>query len=133
MGWTGVLFKKLRSRKFKPARQNTTNMKSLRKNLPGVVLTVFGLVSLSATGQQGQAPVVADVSVSAEDLLRQPPGANWTSYNGDYTGRRYSALHEITAANVAQLRASWIFHPSNTEKLEVTPLVVNGVMYVTSA
>src|ERR1700733_4580157 len=132
MGWTGVLFKrleskKLKSGKFKPARQNTTDMKSFRKDLAGAVLAVFSLFSFSVAGQQGQAPVVADVNVSAEDLLTQPPGANWTSYNGDYTGRRYSALHEITAANVAQLRASWIFHPSNTEKLEVTPVVVNGV------
>ena len=68
--------------------------------------------------------MVADVNVSADDLLTQPPGANWTSYNGDYTGRRYSGLHEITAENVTQLRASWIFHPSNSERLEVTPVVV---------
>jgi alcohol dehydrogenase (cytochrome c) len=81
----------------------------------------------------GQSPVVADVNVSAGDLLTQPPGANWTSYNGDYTGRRYSGLREITSKNVAQLRASWIFHPSNSDRLEVTPVVVRGVMYVTSA
>lgn len=42
-------------------------------------------------------------------------------------------MREITAANVTQLRASWMFHPSNSERLEVTPVVVNGVMYVTSA
>jgi len=108
-------------------------MKSFRKDLAGTVLAALSLFSLSAAGQPGQAPVVADVNVSADDLLAQPPGANWTSYNGDYTGRRYSALHEITAANVTQLRASWIFHPSNSERLEVTPVVVNGVMYVTSA
>ncbi len=77
--------------------------------------------------------MVADVNVSADDLLTQPPGANWTSYNGDYTGRRYSSLHEITPENVTRLRASWIFHPANSERLEVTPVVVRGVMYVTSA
>jgi len=88
---------------------------------------------VSTLGQQGQAPVVADVNVKADDLLAQPPGANWTSYNGDYTGRRYSSLHEITSANVGQLRAAWIFHPSNSERLEVTPVVVGGVMYVTAA
>jgi len=108
-------------------------MKSIRKDLAVAVLAVFSLFSASAAGQRGQAPVVADANVSADDLRMQPPGANWTSYNGDYTGRRYSSLHEITAANVTQLRASWIFHPSNSERLEVTPVVVNGVMYVTSS
>ena len=108
-------------------------MKSIRKDLAVAVLAVFSLFSASAAGQRGQAPVVADTNVSADDLRMQPPGANWTSYNGDYTGRRYSSLHEITAANVTQLRASWIFHPSNSERLEVTPVVVNGVMYVTSS
>src|ERR1700678_3111027 len=97
------------------------------------VLAVLSLYCFSAAGQQGQAPVAADVKVSAEDLLAQPPAANWTSYNGDYTGRRYSSLREITAANVARLHPAWIFHPGNTERLEVTPVVVRGVMYVTSA
>src|SRR5580704_19187111 len=108
-------------------------MKSFRKEFTVAALAVSSLLWFSATAQQGQAPVVADVNVSADDLLRQPPGANWTSYNGDFTGRRYSALHEITVANVPRLRASWIFHPSNSDRLEVTPVVVNGIMYVTSA
>jgi alcohol dehydrogenase (cytochrome c) len=106
-------------------------MKLFGKALARALL--LALLSFSAAAQQGQAPVVVDVNVSADDLGAQPPAANWTSYNGDYTGRRYSALHEITAQNVMQLRASWIFHSSNSERLEVTPVVVGGVMYVTSA
>lgn len=54
-------------------------------------------------------------------------------YNGDYTGRRYSELSQIDAHNVQNLRAQWVFHASNSEALEVTPVVVGGVMYVTSA
>jgi alcohol dehydrogenase (cytochrome c) len=107
-------------------------MKSFRKQFIVLGLTVF-LSAGSAVGQQGQAPVVADVNVSADDLLAQPSGTNWISYNGDYTGRRYSSLNEITSANVAQLRAAWIFHPGNSERLEVTPVVAGGVMYVTAA
>lgn len=71
--------------------------------------------------------------VSAEDLLARPVGENWTSYNGDYTGRRYSRLKEINPQNVQKLRTSWVFHPGNSERLEATPVVINGVMYVTSA
>jgi alcohol dehydrogenase (cytochrome c) len=67
------------------------------------------------------------------DLLAQPVGANWTSYNGDYPGRRYSSLREIKPESVAQLRVAWVFHPGNSETLEATPVVVNGTMYATSA
>ena len=87
------------------------------------------LFSGSLIGQEGS--VVS--SVRAEDLLASPVGANWTSYNGDYTGRRYSSLREINPANVQQLRAAWVFHPGNSQNLEATPLVVKGVMFVTSA
>jgi glucose dehydrogenase len=55
------------------------------------------------------------------------------SYNGDYTRRRFSNLAEITAANVGNLRAQWIFQLRETTGLEVTPVVVNGIMFVTSA
>ncbi len=78
-------------------------------------------------------PSALTVKVEARDLLARPVGENWTSYNGDYTGRRYSNLREINADNVAHLRAAWIFHPGNSQNLEVTPFVIRGVMYVTSA
>src|ERR1051326_4128750 len=75
----------------------------------------------------------AGIDVSSEDLLTSPVGENWPSYNGDYTGRRFSSLAEINRGNVSQLRAAWVFHPGNSQRLEVTPVVVRGVMYVTSA
>jgi alcohol dehydrogenase (cytochrome c) len=78
-------------------------------------------------------PVSAAINVQAADLLAKPPASNWTSYNGDYSGRRYSALSEINPSNVEKLRAQWIFHARNSDRLEVTPVVVNGVMFVTSA
>jgi alcohol dehydrogenase (cytochrome c) len=74
-----------------------------------------------------------DTNVSEQDLRARPVGANWTSYNGDYTGRRYSSLQEINVANVGRLRAAWVFHPGNSQRLEATPVVVRGMMYVTSA
>jgi alcohol dehydrogenase (cytochrome c) len=89
------------------------------------------LRSGSLTGQER--PVVATPAVRAEDLLVSPAQANWTSYNGDYTGRRYSALREINTENVHQLRAAWVFHPGNSQSLEATPVVVRGVMFVTAA
>jgi alcohol dehydrogenase (cytochrome c) len=89
------------------------------------------LPSGSLTGEER--PLVAAPAVSAEDLLVSPAEANWPSYNGDYTGRRYSALREINTENVHQLRAAWVFHPGNSQNLEATPVVIRGVMFVTSA
>jgi alcohol dehydrogenase (cytochrome c) len=86
-----------------------------------------------APAQQRDAPVSVDLDVAPERLLVAPPAQDWPSYNGDYTGRRYTALDQITPENVRQLRAQWVFHSENSEELEVTPVVVGGVMYVTSA
>jgi alcohol dehydrogenase (cytochrome c) len=65
-------------------------------------------------------------------LLVTPVAQNWPSYNGDYTGRRFSTLAQITPANVHNLRAQWVFHSTNSNAMEVTPVVFSGVMYVTS-
>ena len=73
------------------------------------------------------------IDVLPAQLLSRPSATNWLSYNGDYTGRRYSALREVHAGNVAQLRAQWVFHASSSSNLEVTPVVVDGIMFVTAA
>jgi alcohol dehydrogenase (cytochrome c) len=95
------------------------------------LLALLALMSGFVTGQQR--PVSTVNTVRAADLSASPVGANWTSYNGDYTGRRYSALREINTTNVHQLRAAWVFHPGNSQNLEATPVVIRGVMYVTAA
>ncbi len=98
------------------------------------VLICAVLIRLSAlAANDPPATISTAIDVRAEDLLAQPPTANWTSYNGDYSGRRYSGLSEINAGNLARLRAAWVFHARNTQRLEVTPVVVNGMMLVTAA
>jgi alcohol dehydrogenase (cytochrome c) len=79
------------------------------------------------------ATVTAIIDVQDSHLLATPVSENWLSYNGDYTGRRYSALHEINTSNVSQLRVQWVFHAPNSSHLEVTPVVVDGIMFVTAA
>jgi len=59
--------------------------------------------------------------------------ADWPSYNGQTNGSRYSPLTQITAANVGRMVPRWIFSIPNTSRLQVTPVVAGGVMYVTSA
>ena len=59
--------------------------------------------------------------------------ADWPTYHGQFSGNRYSTLEQISKNNVARLAPAWIFSLINTSPLEGTPIVVNGVMYVTSA
>src|SRR5262245_25598210 len=58
---------------------------------------------------------------------------DWPSYNGQTAGSRYSTLSQIDKNNAGRLAAKWIFSLPNTPRLQVTPVVVDGVMYVTSA
>ena len=54
--------------------------------------------ALRASSEQserdGRRPVAADVDVDPPALVQTPPGADWPSYNGDYSGRRYTALDQ---------------------------------------
>jgi alcohol dehydrogenase (cytochrome c) len=95
------------------------------------ILAVCFLFVSAQTRMEG--PVSAWIDVSTADLEVQPTAGNWLSYNGDYSGRRYTGLVQVTPQNVGQLRAQWVFHSHNSSLLEVTPIVVNGVMFITSA
>jgi len=59
------------------------------------------------------------------------PKRDWPSYDGDYSGNRYSSLAQVTTANVKHLAPAWIFPVPDAPRLEVTPVVVDGVMYIT--
>ena len=56
---------------------------------------------------------------------------NWLTYSGDYAGRRFSTLDQITTANVHSVIAKWVYQTGATGKFETTPLVVDGVLYAT--
>ena len=56
---------------------------------------------------------------------------DWPTYHGSYTGNRHSPLQQITRDNVKDLRAEWIYNIPGSSRLEGTPIVVDGVMYMT--
>lgn len=58
---------------------------------------------------------------------------DWSGYNGDPGGNRYSKLSQIDTANVSRLAPRWIFQLPGASNLQVTPVVASGIMYVTSA
>ena len=60
------------------------------------------------------------------------PGIDWPGFNGDPRGNRYTTMNQITKANVGQITARWVFNIPNGARLQGTPVVVGGIMYVTS-
>ncbi len=54
---------------------------------------------------------------------------NWLTYGGALTSQRYSLLTQITPANAKDLELKWVFQSRSLEKHEVTPIVINGIMY----
>jgi len=58
------------------------------------------------------------------------PG-NWLTYSGNYSGHRFSPLAQITPANVAGLRVKWAYQ-FESARTETSPIVVDGVMYITA-
>jgi alcohol dehydrogenase (cytochrome c) len=58
---------------------------------------------------------------------------DWPTYNGQVIGNRYSSLDQINGSNVTRLAPRWIFPLVNTSPLEATLIVVDGIMYMTSA
>lgn len=74
-------------------------------------------------------PFVSAGGPSFEQIAEPVPG-DWPGYHGATSGNRHSDLDQITPANVDQLSLDWVF-PINHFVLELTPVVVDGVMYVT--
>ncbi len=64
---------------------------------------------------------------------------NWLTYSGNYSGTRYSPLAQVNRDNVRNLQLRWVYHPlyqknsNNQNKMENTPLVVDGVVYTGTA
>ena len=58
---------------------------------------------------------------------------NWSSYNGDPGGNRYTTLRQITTSNVKRVVPKWMFRIPSAGRLQGTPVVADGVMYVTQS
>jgi alcohol dehydrogenase (cytochrome c) len=84
------------------------------------------LALLGAASADGEVPYARVRAAESE------PGA-WLTYSGTYDGHRFSLLAEITPANVARLRPEWVYQVQEPGPVESTPLVADGVMYVTEA
>jgi len=57
--------------------------------------------------------------------------SNWLTYSGNYQSHRFSPLNQITRENVARLTPAWIYQVRRTGIVETSPIVADGVMYIT--
>src|SRR6266849_1686443 len=90
-------------------------------------------IVLTALLSSLMAPIL-QAQVSNERLLRAADEPhNWLTYSGTYASQRYSTLRQINPSNVKNLEQKWIFQAESLEKFETTPLVVDGIMYITQA
>ena len=73
-------------------------------------------------------PVTWDRLVNAAD---EPQ--NWLMYSGTFDSQRFSRLNQINTENVATLELKWTHHIPQLDRNETTPLVVDGVMFITES
>ncbi len=84
----------------------------------------------AAPGRQAGEPVG---SVDDRELLKAGgDDANWLLYGRTYSAQRYSALNQINAKNVSRLIPVWTFQTGVLDGFECTPLVIDGIMYLTT-
>ena len=116
-------------------------MKDHKSHLRRISLALgsAALLGLSVTTSHAQevegGTLYGDMSTVAQDMLTRAAGDgnNFLHTNGNYAQTRYYPSRQINVSNVSKLRPAWIFQTDIVETMETTPIVVNGVMYVTTA
>jgi alcohol dehydrogenase (cytochrome c) len=69
---------------------------------------------------------------AGETYRRVTTQADWPSMHGQFSGNRYSALTQIDKSNVGKMAVKWVYAVPNAGRLQGTPQVHDGVMYVTN-
>src|SRR5438132_10307256 len=97
-----------------------------------MVLTIQAILVAAVSWSVVFAQQPPPAQVTPQDLrdgLKNP--TRWLTYGGDYANLRHSPLTQITPANVNRLVPAWQFQTDTRGKFEATPLVLDGVVYVT--
>lgn len=110
------------------------NIRNLR-SWAGPALLAGTALLLAACGDR-QARVAEPEGFAAVDTARISTASaadEWLTYGGTYDEQRHSKLNQINKENVSQLGVAWTYDLATNRGVESTPIVVDGVMYVTSA
>ena len=86
----------------------------------------------SAVKEAGSAPAVAQVDTDRIMAAAEEP-ESWLTYGGTYDEQRHSALGQINRDTLPELGVGWVYETAKPRGAEATPIVVDGVMYVSSA
>ncbi len=83
----------------------------------------------------GEIAKTATVKPVTQDMLDRAAADsnNFLHTNGDYTQQRFHPNKQINVSNVKRLHPAWVFQTEVKDSLETSPIVANGVMYVTTA
>ncbi len=105
----------------------------------GYALFALFLVSVTGTAavaqEVGSGTLYGDMQTVTQDMLNRADGDgnNFLHTNGNYAQTRYYPASQINTGNVDQLRPAWIFQTEIVESQETSPIVVNGIMYITTS
>lgn len=104
------------------------------------LLVLFMLITMLGCSQEApqsesvtaakEAPFAA---VTTQRIIETSPAQEWLSYGGGYDEQRHSALTAVNRETVNRLGVAWTYDLKTNRGVESTPIVVDGVMYVTSA
>ena len=102
------------------------------RSLSGIRMSAVGscaglLLATAAAFGADNVVTQAQLDAAANDAT------NFVHTNGNYNQTRYYPAKQITTSNVAKLRPAWIFQTEIVESMETTPIVSNGIMYVTTS
>jgi len=102
----------------------------------GVLVAAAALISCNkaptarSTGPQIYAPIVGGPHALPPAAAAPADDGNWTMPGKNYAQTRFSALNQITPANIGKLSLAFTFSTGTTKGFEAPPLVVNGTMYI---
>jgi alcohol dehydrogenase (cytochrome c) len=103
--------------------------------MAGGVLLLAGMAPATQADEVSGGTLYGDMRTVTQDMLDRAAGDgnNFLHTNGNYNQTRYHPARQINTSNVHKLRPAWIFQTEVVETMETSPIVVDGVMYVTTA
>ena len=99
------------------------------------ILALLTMAPMAAHSETGSGTLYGDMHTVTQDMLNRAAGDgnNFLHTNGNYEQTRYYPARQINASNVGNLRPAWIFQTEVVESMETSPIIVDGVMYVTTS